>query len=176
MCRSTVDIQSATADKARNKKRRTKERRKKPQEKNIMTASAMQGGHNKCSAAAEMSDHFAATDMGRKERAAVPLLRELGPHLTQYGLGRGLPPYQLASCSIQPFGQNRHGPKSAGRRLCPFGGRGAGSTFNTMSPGPGTWCGHTKWHLDPSSRLATTVTVQKLGAMPLLGRGNWVPM
>ena len=51
-----------------------------------MTASAIQGGHNKCSAAAEMSDHFAATDMGRKERAAVPLLRELGPHLTQYGL------------------------------------------------------------------------------------------
>jgi len=63
-----VDIQSATADKARNKKRRTKERRKKPQEKNIMTASAMQGGHNKCSSAAEMSDHFAAIDMGRKER------------------------------------------------------------------------------------------------------------
>jgi len=30
--------------------------------------------------------------------AAVPLSRgELGPHLTQCGLGRGLPPYQVAS-------------------------------------------------------------------------------
>ena len=32
--------------------------------------------------------------------------RELGPHLTQCGLGRGLPPYQVASWSIQPFGHN----------------------------------------------------------------------
>jgi len=28
---------------------------------------------------------------------------ELGPHLTQCGLGRGLSPYQVASSSIQPF-------------------------------------------------------------------------
>ena len=31
---------------------------------------------------------------------------ELGPHLTQCRLGRGLPPYQVASWSIQPFGHN----------------------------------------------------------------------
>jgi len=30
----------------------------------------------------------------------------LGPHLTQCGLGRGLPLYQVASWSIQPFGHN----------------------------------------------------------------------
>jgi len=30
----------------------------------------------------------------------------LGPHLTQYGLGLGLPLYQVASWSIQPFGHN----------------------------------------------------------------------
>ena len=30
----------------------------------------------------------------------------LGPHLTQCGLGRGLPPYHLASWSIQPFGHS----------------------------------------------------------------------
>jgi len=37
---------------------------------------------NKCSAVAEIGD-----------RLAVPLLGgELGPHLTQCGLGRGLPP------------------------------------------------------------------------------------
>jgi len=40
-------------------------------------------------------------------RAAVPLsVGELGAHLTQYRLGRGLPPYQVASYSIQPFGHN----------------------------------------------------------------------
>jgi len=30
----------------------------------------------------------------------------LSPHLTQCGQGRGLPPYQVASWSIQPFGHN----------------------------------------------------------------------
>jgi len=38
-----VDIQSATAEIRRGKKNR---RKKKPQDKNIMSASAMQGGHN----------------------------------------------------------------------------------------------------------------------------------
>jgi len=42
MCRSVVDIQSATTEIRRGKKR--KERKK--QDKNIMSASAMQGGHN----------------------------------------------------------------------------------------------------------------------------------
>jgi len=31
---------------------------------------------------------------------------------------RGLPPYQVASCSIQPFGHNRHGPQLG---AVPFG-------------------------------------------------------
>jgi len=44
MCISMVDIQSATAEIRRGKKK--KERRKKPQGKNIMSASATQGGHN----------------------------------------------------------------------------------------------------------------------------------
>jgi len=43
---------------------------------------------------------------------------ELSPNLTQCRLGRGLPPYQVASWSIQPFGHNRLGPKIGG--LCPF--------------------------------------------------------
>jgi len=39
--------------------------------------------------------------------AAVPLsVGELGSHLTQCHLGRGLPPYQMASWSIQSFGHN----------------------------------------------------------------------
>ena len=44
--------------------------------------------------------------------AAVPLsMGELGPHLTQCRLGQGLPPHQVASWSIKPFGHNKHGPK-----------------------------------------------------------------
>ena len=37
---------------------------------------------------------------------AVPLLQELGPHLTQCRLGRRLPPYQVASLSFRPFGHS----------------------------------------------------------------------
>jgi len=35
---------------------------------------------------------------------------------------------------------------------------------------------HTVRHLDPSSRLATTEMGRKLGAVPLWGRGSWVPI
>jgi len=62
--------------------------------------------HAKCHL--DPSSRLATIDMGRK---LCPLLGELGPHLAQYGLGRGLPPYQVASLSIQPFAHNRHGPK-----------------------------------------------------------------
>jgi len=34
---------------------------------------------------------------------------------------------------------------------------------------------HTKWHLHPSSRLATADKGQKLGACALLGEGAWSP-
>jgi len=51
---------------------------------------------NKCSAVAEMGNRLATTHMGLKEgEAAVALPGELGPHLTQCGLDRGLP--QVAS-------------------------------------------------------------------------------
>jgi len=36
---------------------------------------------------------------------------QLGPHLAQWGLGRSLPPCQVASWFIQPFGHDRHDPK-----------------------------------------------------------------
>jgi len=81
-----------------------------------------------------MGDRLATIDMGRK-LGAVPLFGELGPHVTQCGVGRGLPPYQVVSWSIQPFGHNRHGPKIGGG-LCPFF-RGAGSPSSTMWPGRG---------------------------------------
>jgi len=53
---------------------------------------------NKSSAVAEMGDCLATIDMGQKVgRAAVRGGSQLGPHLTQCGLGRGLPLYQVAS-------------------------------------------------------------------------------
>jgi len=59
------------------------------------------------------SSRLATTDIGRKLGAVPPFWRkgELGPHLAQCGMGQGLPPYQVAFWSIQPFGHNRHGSK-----------------------------------------------------------------
>jgi len=48
---------------------------------------------------------------------------------------------------------------------------GAGSLSYTMSPGIRPTSVPTKWHLDPSSRLATTHMDRKLGAVPLWGNG-----
>jgi len=54
--------------------------------------------NNKSSAVAEMGDSLAKIGMGRKwGGAAVGAGSQLGPHLTQCGLGRGLPLYQVAS-------------------------------------------------------------------------------
>ena len=56
---------------------------------------------NKNSAVAEMGDRLATIVMGRKVRAVGPLSgggAGLNPlNVTQCGLGRGLPPYQVAS-------------------------------------------------------------------------------
>jgi len=54
---------------------------------------------NKSSAVAEMGDRLATIDIGQKVGGLLCPFRvgELGPHLTQRRLGRGLPPYQLAS-------------------------------------------------------------------------------
>jgi len=59
---------------------------------------------DKSSAVAEMGDRARAT---WAEKCGGGLLcpfpwGELGPHLTQCGLGRSLPLYQVASLSIQP--------------------------------------------------------------------------
>jgi len=53
---------------------------------------------DKCSAVAEMGDRLTTIDIGRKEGAVVPFLG-LGagsPSNTMYGLGRGVPQYQVA--------------------------------------------------------------------------------
>jgi len=100
--------------------------------------------------------------MGRKVERLLCPFGKLEPHLTQRRLGRGLPPYQVASRSIQPFGQNRHGPK-IGWGCAVFAG-GAESPSNKVA-----WAKaylHTKWHLNPSSRLASMDMGRKLGAVP----------
>jgi len=52
----------------------------------------------KFSAVAEMGDRLVTIDMSRKLGGCAPFGREeLGPHVTQCGLGRGLPSYQVAS-------------------------------------------------------------------------------
>jgi len=54
---------------------------------------------NKSSAVAEMGDRMATIDMGRKvgRGCCGGAVSPLGHHLTQCGLGQGLPLYQLAS-------------------------------------------------------------------------------
>jgi len=76
-----------------------------PQEANISMSSLSQYRiklllHNtdKSSAVAEMGDRLATIGMHQKWRGApVGAGSSLGPHLTQCGLGRGLPLYQVAS-------------------------------------------------------------------------------
>jgi len=56
-----------------------------------------------------MGDRLVTIEMGRKEGGCCAPFAGGGdgsPHLTQCGLGRGLPPYQVASWSIQPFSHN----------------------------------------------------------------------
>jgi len=65
--------------------------------------------------------------------------------LAQSSQGCGLPPYQVASRSIQLFSHNRHRPKIGG--CAPLG--------EGMQCGLGGAYLCTKWHLDPSSPLAT---------------------
>jgi len=86
---------------------------------------------NNCLTVAQMGDRLATIDMGRKSEA-VPLLGELDPHITQCGLGRDLPPYQLVSRSIQPFG---HNTRAENWGICPFLG-GSCVPLNTVWPGP----------------------------------------
>jgi len=52
----------------------------------------------KCSAVAEMGDRSATIDISRKLAGCAPFWgRELDRHVTQCGLDRGLPSYQVAS-------------------------------------------------------------------------------
>jgi len=77
----------------------------------------------------------------------------VGPHLTQCGQGQGLPPYQVASWSIQSFGHSTsvHGPKSRRAACCRApaffgGGRLMGPHITQCRLGRGLRTSSTKWH------------------------------
>jgi len=96
---------------------------------------------------------------------------KLGHHATQCGMGRGLPLYRVASLSMQPFGHNTW--TKIGRVVPPFLGEGERGTHLTQCRlGRGL---RTKWHLTPSSRLATTNIGRKFGDCASLGEGELGP-
>ena len=98
---------------------------------------------------------------------------ELGPRLTQCGLGQGLLPYQVASSSIEPFSHNRHGPK-IGWGAVPFFLGSWVPIKDKVAWAEACLCN--KWHLGPSSHLATIDMGLKLGgSVPFLGRGAGSP-
>ena len=118
---------------------------------------------------AEMGDRLATIDMGQK-LGTVPLLEgELGPHVTQCGLGRGLPSYQVASGCIQPFSHNKHGQIIG---AVPLGG-GAGSASNTMLPGPRPTLVPSDILIHPPFRHNKHEPII-MGLCPFLERGSWV--
>jgi len=109
---------------------------------------------------------------GQKWGLLCPFFRggELGLHLTQCPMGRGLPLYQVGAVwSIQPFGHNRHGPKIGG--CGPFL---AGEELGPHLTQCGIGCGLPSyqvsfWSIQP---LTTIDIGRKLGAVPLWGAGS----
>jgi len=89
---------------------------------------------------------------GLKSGDAVPLFGygELGPHLKQCPLGRGLRLYQVASCPSSRLDTADIGQKLG---LCPME-MGAASPSGTIVARAEAYL-RAKFHLDPSNRLAT---------------------
>jgi len=149
-----------------------------------------------------MGDRLAAIDMG-------PFGGELGPHLTQCGLGRALPLHQLASSPSSRLATTDR-PKSGGAvplfrgagspsnpmssglshfstpsgifihsAVCPqqtwAKNWGTGSPSNAMSPGPRPISISSGILIHPAVWPQQT-RAQNCGAVPLLGRGSWVPI
>ena len=101
---------------------------------------------------------------------SAPFLgREVGPHVTQCRLGRGL--CILNGILIHPavWAQLAWAENWGG--LCPsFLEKGSWvPIYRSVAWADAYLC--TKWHLNPCSRLATIDMGRKFGAPPLLGRG-----
>ena len=97
---------------------------------------------------------------------------ELGPRLTQCGLGWGLLPIQVVSWCLRPFGHSRHGPKIG--RCAPYFLRELGPHLTQSRQSDWAYL-HTKWHLNPSSHLTTTDMSRKLGGYAPLGEWQLGP-
>jgi len=130
---------------------------------------------NKCSAVAEVGDHLATIDMDRKLReGAVPLSGRGAGSTSNTMWPAPTPPRSTYLPSgvliypIRPFGHNKHGPKIGW--LCPFWGRELGP-HQTQCHLAKAYL-HAKFHLDPSSHLATIDMGRKLGAA-LACFGGW---
>jgi len=126
---------------------------------------------NKSSAVAEMDDRGHNRHGPKRRSLLCPFCGQLGPRLIQCDPGpRSILLYQLASSSIQKIDHNRHGPKIGWGWMCPFSGDRWVPIKHKV-----TWAKaylHTKWHLSPSSRLATIDIGQKLGELcPFRGGG-----
>jgi len=91
----------------------------------------------------------------------------------QCGLSRCLLAYQVAPSSIHPFGHNKHGPKTGWWWVCPLFW-GSWVPIEHKVAWAETYL-HTKCHLSPSSRLATTDIGRKLGDCAPLGKGKLRP-
>ena len=103
-----------------------------------------------------------------------PYRGRAGSHLTQCGLGRGLPLDQVVSWSIQPFGNNKHGPKIWGGSA-PLLGRGLRSPHLTQSRLGRGLPPHqaASWSMQP---FGCNRYGPKLGRSAPLGERSWVPI
>jgi len=101
-------------------------------------------------------------------------VREVVPHATQCGQGRGLPLYQVSSnWSIQPFGHNRHGPIIGGEGCAPLEEGELRPHLTKCGLGRGLPpCQVTSWSIQPFRHSRHE---PKIGGCALLGR-SWVPV
>jgi len=108
-----------------------------------------------------MGDRLATINMGRKEgELPCPFRGELGPHLTQCGLSRGLPQYT----KWHPDPSSRLATTDMGQKLgcVPLVRRGSWvPIYHNVALAEAYL--YAKFHLDPSSRLATIHRESKKG-------------
>jgi len=97
---------------------------------------------------------------------------ELDSDVTHYGLGRGLSSYQVTTDPSSRLATINMGRKPMGG-LCPLLGGTGPSSNTTLAWAKAYLC--TKWHLDPSIRLAITDMGRKLRGVPPFW-GSWVPI
>jgi len=129
------------------------------------------GDANKSSTVAEMGDRLATIDIGRKKGAAVPLFGgSCTPSNTMWPGSRStsVPSGILIHSAVW----SQHGPKIEG--AVPLWGGELGPHLTQcrlrrrLPP-------YIKWHLYPSSRLATADMGRKFGGA-YFGRSSWVPI